>query len=480
MTFLHSRKTAYILVLTLFLSVRLIGLNSDLANSDGLRWYYRSDAFLQALKQHNFKDTYQHYQPGETLMWINASVREATLIYDKIINPGSLKEHTLGNSSWFTFFDQLSKSVLVVILALIFIIQVLLIEKLYSRKIALTYAFLISLEPYLVGIDRWFHLTSLETYSGFCALLFLLVWIKNHTNKYLILSAVLLAVSALSKLTSISLVPLFLIIIYFNSKNLKLLSVYALVFCGAFFIAFPAMWVNLPEVLTKLFSAAKFAVDSNSTKDYLMYLNIILYRLSPLTLFLFIISIFSLKKFVDKNIKLMLVYIVYYIVLLSFADKKIDRYILVIFPSMLLIISILLSHLRQRTLLLVLSVVALFFVYVVYFYYPVYSAYYSPVFGGTAAALKYNAYDNNGEYFAQAALYLNSKGRDIKTYVPDNIDAFSPFYKGKLESDVMKPIDYEIRSIDTKRKIPESIKCQIFDHTFGPRDYPVVYVFRCQ
>src|SRR3989344_785340 len=63
-----------VIIVLLFLLMRLPGLGRDMANSDALRWYHRSGEFSQAIKTRNFRSTYQHYQPGVTLMWISSVV----------------------------------------------------------------------------------------------------------------------------------------------------------------------------------------------------------------------------------------------------------------------------------------------------------------------------------------------------------------------------------------------------------------------
>ena len=65
----------------LFLFLRLPGLGRDIANSDSIRWHRRSEKFLSALKQRDLSSTYQHYQPGVSLMWINSIVKQAAFSY---------------------------------------------------------------------------------------------------------------------------------------------------------------------------------------------------------------------------------------------------------------------------------------------------------------------------------------------------------------------------------------------------------------
>ena len=65
----------------LFFSTRLPGLKNDIINPDSALWHYRSEQFIAGIKNKQLEKTYQHYQPGTTLMWITGSAVE---IYKKI------------------------------------------------------------------------------------------------------------------------------------------------------------------------------------------------------------------------------------------------------------------------------------------------------------------------------------------------------------------------------------------------------------
>ena len=210
----------FILVFTVFLLTRLVGLGYDMSNSDAVRWHRRSENFLTALKHQNFAQTYQHYQPGVTLMWLNAITKQSVALVQT--DP----QKTLENADWFPIIDGISKAVIIFVLAGLLAVQVYVIAKIYTVKVALLYGFFLAVEPYMIGIDRWFHLTALETYTAFCAFLLLLYWSEKRTKKLLVLSAVFLALSILSKLTSFILLPLFLVIIFDLEKKFKPVALY--------------------------------------------------------------------------------------------------------------------------------------------------------------------------------------------------------------------------------------------------------------
>lgn len=503
-----------VIILLLFLSVRLLGLGQDITNSDAGRWHRRSEKFLEALKSGDFAATYQHYQPGVTIMWLNAVIKQIAFSY-QLTTTGIPK--TLENADWFPVIHGISKAGIVFVLAGLLFCQIYFIRRLFSDKIALLYGFFMACEPYILGIDRWFHLTSMETYFSFSAFLSLLLWLKfsrdskiivvsrnalvtflNH-NKFLILSGVFFALAVLSKLTSLILGVGVLVVFagylegrILNEKNvfLKLFAVAVFwggVFMTTFFLLFPATWVAVPMVFTKFYNAVVNAVGDDvrslqiaGINPYAYYVLILLFKLSPLILGLFIISFGFLRKIgMVAYAKYIYLYLSIYYIFLTLSDKKIDRYSLVMFPAILLVVSIFLSEVPKKIRLAVICAQLGFLAWVFWWHAPVFSGYYSPIFGGTRKALAVGIYENSGEYFAQAAQYLNAQGRNKNTLVTDGVESFSYYYKGTLQRVYDETTDFVVRSIDIDRKNPKFDPCLDIAATFGPRDVSVVFVYRC-
>ena len=470
------RITALAFLVILYFVFRLPGLGFDISNTDAIRWHNRSENFLQALKVGDFKSTYQHYQPGVTLMWLNAFVKQASFTYQYSIL-GNPAPNTLENADFYPIIHGYSKLMILLVLSGLLTFQFLALEKLFNFKIAVIFVVLTSLEPYLIGMDRWFHLTSLETYFAFSSLLSIMLWKKNSQRKYLIFSAILFAFSVLSKLTTLVTIPVYLII--FFKKPVKPIFLFSAISFITFALCFPAFIVDPIYVLTKLFSAATAAVNENYRNDLLTPFNsiffydlVLLLKLSPITVLLFILGIFKTKN------PIFLINILVYYIFLSISDQKIDRYSLAMFPSILLICATYINSLKLSTQKLIILSTFVFTISMSYIYYPVYSAYYSPILGGTSGALKLKLYDNSGEYFAQAAFYLNQKGRKIKTYVPNGFASLDPFYKGEYSQNIEES-DYLVSSLDLTRLSPENLSCKTPDKNFGSNEKVVVFVFKC-
>lgn len=501
-------------VLVLFIFLRLLGTGYDISNSDAARWHRRSEKFLTALKAGDFASTYQHYQPGVTLMWINAVVKQASFSYQL---SQTETPQTLENADYYPVIHGISKTALVLVLAGVLLFQMRLISKLFSLRVALIYGFLLSIEPYMIGIDRWFHLTSLETYLGFTAFLAALRWRKTQDSKTLGLSAVFLALSVLSKLTSLILLPILLLVIAVPStsalKNMRLKLPALLLFLGiavaTFVVFFPAMWVHPLEVLHKLYSAIFNAVGSDvrateisGVTSLFFYPLVLVYKLSIVTLILIgfllgkavvqhqkrkregVATEKSIVKFIsaDNPLVWVLGYFIFYLIILTIPEKKIDRYALTLIPPLLLLIAAKASTLKTSYL----KAFGLMGAGVVYYLltavHPIYSAYYTRLLGGTQAALRLGIYDNSGEYFAQAAIYLNDQGRDKYTFVPNNVESFSYYYKGNLQIVLDKNTDYVVESIDINRKtLHPPPTCPTLEKSFGHQGYEkIVGVYKCK
>lgn len=483
-------KLILLSILFLFFIFRLPGLGKDISNSDAARWHRRSEDFLNALKSGNFADTYQHYQPGVTLMWLDAFVNDISFKYQ--INKG-MEPKTLENSTYYPIVHGISKTIIVLVLGVLFLVQILLVRKLFGDEVSLFFGFILSVEPYLIGINRWFHLTSLETFFSFTSFLFILNWYKFRENKFLVLSSVLLSLSVLSKLTTLIILPVYLIIFIlgFRQKKDASLLIFGLIFVITFTVLFPAMLADFNMVVSKLSNAAFNAVTDNYASDmipnYILpiyYIVILGIKLSPITILLFIFSLFIFIKkkelFTDKFKLFVFLNLLVYFLVLSISEQKIDRYSVAMFPPVLLISSFPIKHLYNKLKIIVCVSAFILIILISYLYFPVYSAYYSPILGGTETALKLGIYDNSGEYYAQSADYLSLKDRKNHVYVPYNYESFSYYYNGNMQRDYDINTDFLVTSVEHLDEVAAIEGCSDIVKTFGTKEKNIVFVLSCK
>lgn len=476
-----------ILISILFFTLRLIGLGFDQTNNDSARWFNRSENFLQAIKDGNFSETYQKYHPGVTLMIINSLLRQTFYTYQY-----SFMEQKIDFMSpfLFPFFNLVSKFGNIIVVYFLLLFQVYLVSKIWRKKTALVYFLFLAVEPFFIGINRWFHLTSFEVMFGFTAILLILYWFKIKKIIYLIFSAIFLGLAVLTKLTSIILLPVIFFVIFSNFKKDKSLSslvLFSIISYGTFCILFPAMWVDPIIVISRLLDSIFHAVGEDPRRVQLgFYTNlfyyplILLFKSSPIIIILFNFAIQNYKKIKSFELNVLFLTLISYFLFLSFSDQKIDRYSLVFFPSIILISSIFVSKLEEKYIYIYSSFSVLFAFFVFTFYSYQFSAYYNPLLGGTSSALKFGVYENGGAYFNEAAFYLNNREIKNNVLVPDNYEAFSYFYFGKSVRDKSLNYYYVVTSLDIDRLSFNNLGCGNLIQTFGPIDQKVVAIYSCK
>jgi hypothetical protein len=487
-----KKRVEYVLVFLLFLLPRIFGLGTDISNSDALRWHNRSENFLRAMKRMDFSETYQKYHPGVPLMWVGA-ISSFTLRASQYITGSEIK--TLENADFYPLMHGFSKLLLVMVLAGCFALQLYLVNRLYGKKISIIYGVLISIEPYFVGINRWLHLSSLEAFFATTSLLSILYYHKCRQSRFLYTSAVLAGLGVLTKMTVLITVFFIISLICFmiikKKERLLSLGAYIVTVSITAFVLFPALWVDPVYVAGDMYSALFNSVTADNRVGFLTPLQqtfyyplILFFKMSP---FMFILGLttllFSIYKLMSKKSNppigetLIALYLVVLVIFLTVSEQKIDRYSIALFLPLILLSSITLSKISNRFLTLVLSLQLIHFAYATYIYYPVYSAYISPPVSYDYI-LKQGFYDNSGEYYSRAALYLNTKGRDIYTYAPNNVDSFFPYYKGK-KADSFAGADYFVYGLDFDRKgFIDFPNCAI-EKYFGNKLYKPVAVYKC-
>ena len=427
-------------------------------------------------------------------MWVNSFVKQSAFSFQLLTN-GNPK--TLENADWYPIIHGISKFSLVLILAALLYTQMKYISELFNSKAAFLYGILISIEPYMIGINRWFHLSSLEIFFAFTSVLALLMYHKHKKSHFLIKSSLLLALSILSKFTTVMIIPVFAFVLLSKSlgqnnlknKTIEFIKTFSMFLFFTFlfiFLMWPALWVNASGVFSKMYSSMLGSVsgdlrESNFTggAGFVYYPLVLLFKLSPLTLILSPIALFYLSKRKNVYNRTLLLLTLFYYFGLTLTGQKIDRYSLVFFPIFLLAISVFLSEHPKFLKTYVFGALGIF-LYAIIIYHPVYSAFYSPHFGGEKQALYMGVYDNSGEYFAQAASYLNAKGRNNYAYIPNNIESFSYYYKGSIQREKDVETNYVVVSLDEDRKYFNDYGCQNLEKSLGPKNgFVSVQIYSC-
>ena len=485
---LNNFKFYLLIISILFWFFRTNSLGFDNTNNDSIRWFIRSEAFLQAIKDGNFAETSQKYHPGVTLMIINSFNRQLFYTYQYSFSNSKID---LMSSTNFVYTNLFSKLGLIIVIFAIVLLQVKLISSIWNRNISLLYFFILAVEPYFIGINRWFHLTSLEVVLSFTSILLLLLWLKNKNKSAFIFSAIFIALGVLTKVTTMVLGVVLLVILiksYLNNKKISYFLYYFLIYLGTIFLLFPALWVDTYNVSFYIFDSIFNAVSENvrvTSLDgillYSYYLIILSLKLSPISLILFLFACFHYKKwFMSFENKILVLVMLVYFISLSLSEQKIDRYSLVFFQPIFLILAIYLSSLSLNFRKIYLFCSTSFLLFVYFIYSPQYSAYFNPLLGGTKTALNLGIYQDVGHYYYTAAEYLNQNFPNSIVYVAENHDSFSLFYRGKTLSINSKKKDFVVSSLERDRLEFNNYGCNEKVAEFGPFDTKVIAIFKCK
>lgn len=437
MSYMLSIKTkkllAVIVFSTLFLVTRIPFLGYDEINPDAVNWHFRSEQFIVGLKSGDFLKTYQHYHPGVTLMWIMGVRIE---LYRQI-NPQD-RVYTEDN---FLIQHQIAKYSLVLVQLALSIGLILALKDILGFRISMLATSIFSFEPFFLGNSRLLHMDILLTLFVILSLTYAYRYYLRCSTalslrgasetsdeaislwRYLVLAGVFAGLAFLTK--SVGILSLGFISAFFaistiiNRLHGKLSMLYLGVFLlssvATIFILFPALWVSPKLVLSNIYNEGLRIGTRRGHEQLVMgdtvdvagpsfYPLVLALKTSPLIwlgvgLFIYLI-VKNPRKFqsVDKKFILYLsIFYLIYFVGMTVASKKLDRYMLPLFPLLGIIASIGISQTftelkgKYYKVALYFSVVLVTGIGVLYplvKLYPYYFTYTNPLFGSAENANK--------------------------------------------------------------------------------------------
>jgi len=366
----------------------------------------------------------------------------------------------------------------------------LLARRLFGIKTSLLAALLLTLDPFYLALSRVLHIDALAANFMTLSLLSLLVHLRQSDRRrspdqdaessirrhppiagrsYLLLSGIFAALAALSKSYALFLAPfagLLLAITYlakassFRQAISSLLGSFAtwcLAVALVVFLLWPAMWVNPLGTLQGLLGTALgYAVTPVDTSEFFLgkhvaypgpwfYPVVLAFRTTPLTLIglaaailLLCVKRKNVKRELGGDLVGLLAYGVLFAILITPSAKKFDRYMLPVILALDIVAAWGLSEvwsLECRVSRLKFGFWALLLLQGghVLSYHPYYLAYYNPLFGGTAVAVRVLPM-GWGEGMDLTAEYLNQKEDAASLRVATGgIPGFAPLFKGQTE-----------------------------------------------
>lgn len=392
-------KTLLILIfVALFLATRTFGIDNDIVNPDATNWHIRAEQFVVGLKHLQFERTYQHYQPGVTLMWIVGPTVELIKQFNGDI---------VYTQDTFLLFHQVSRLTLIFVQLGLSLVGISILSKLIGSKKAILVFLLFSLEPFFIANSRILHLDALLTLLLFDGLLFSYLYLKDLTYKWGVLAGIFLGLAVLTKSVALGgvlfaggTVGLYTFYTRGSKEGIKAFFIILVSSIVTFVLLFPALWVNARNVLELMFDGIErvgirkghnqiFFGEATRYVGLWFYPVVFLIKTSPFFIFLLFLSSLKLKK---PNLRIptltsfLTIFFVGYLVVMTISTKQIDRYFLPMYPYLSLLIVLGLGKFKKlwSKKLAVSLIGILFAVFVVYPFfklYPYHFTYTNPLFG---------------------------------------------------------------------------------------------------
>lgn len=487
---LENKKIfAVVVFCLLFLVTRLPFLGYDEINPDAVNWHFRSEQFIVGLKSGDLLKTYQHYHPGVTLMWTMGVPIE---LYRQI-NPQD-RIYTENN---FILQHQIAKYSVVGLQLVLTLVLIYGLKELFGLKKALISVALFTFEPWFLGNSRLLHMDTLLALFMILALVYSFLSVKKKSTKYLIVAGMFAGLSFLTKsvgLLSFLTVPLILITDRFVNKryDLKLKAyfsrtgIFLLFAVTTIFISFPALWVNPKFVLSDIYNEGLRigtrrgheqvilgeAVDVAGPQFYPVVLALKTSPIIWLGLGLLVYQLIKNRKDfsqVDKQFLVVTtVFYVLYFVGMSAVSKKIDRYMVPLFPwlglcSMLgltqtwLTIKNPTSKVVQKFSLILVTGIGV--IYPLVTLYPYYFTYTDPIFGSAERANRIVGQKPFGLGIWELKNRLTDKyGKDVTLGFIDR-KPMSMIYKNSKLLDIRETgaSKYDILVLGPNERMPEDV-----------------------
>src|SRR3989344_7652351 len=335
-----------IILLCFGLLPRILTLGTFLT-ADEKTWLGRSHEFIRAFKDIRFNDMLQTTHPGVTTLWTTGVTMTAKMFWSDIPFSTTTLFHFI-KSSQFSIGILNSIAIPSVYILLLFVWR--------RRDLAFFASLFIALDPFLIGYSRVIHVDALLGSFLTLAVLASILYARSLQRGWLIASAVFSALALLTKFPAVFIFPFIisaLILLYVGqSRNDMLFLInrfrdgltWILLVVVLILLIWPALlWVpnplgNVLQVKRDISVAA--ATPHNADEEYSLsiyhYPAALLSRSNPVSLIgAFVgcigIAVSLYKRKIPREIILILVYLLGFVVMMTLGAKKGDRYILPVF-----------------------------------------------------------------------------------------------------------------------------------------------------
>ena len=449
-SFINNRILIFISFLTIFFL--LWNLHKSMFNDDAHFWYLRSQNFIQAVQFGELRDTFQNPKPGVTVMWLTGG---ADFIFYKVYVALNHWDPPMYFAPVFPLYQTITKLPLI-LLSFISLISVYIVTlRLFSRKVALWTLFILSIEPFYIGISQWMHVDgTLTAFMTMSALLALYSVIEKKSYRYFVLSGILGGLALLTKTQALFLF-LYLPLIFcinsglhrdFSPKDIKtafkITMIWVLTALITFVVLFPAMWADPAGTIRQIFQESLRVVTTGQNgigdnHNVWWYFFVLPLRTSPLLLVSSLVGLSlmptALTKSKENKLALLgiLGFVFFYFAMMEIPAQKIDRYLLPLFPFLAIIGGFVLAKSKTRRFLMIIVTSSLLFSVS---YLNDLNTYFNPMVGGRKIAEKFYFLETKGEALPPVGYYLSQKeGSSEQTIMVTSLpQSIRPFYTGTV------------------------------------------------
>jgi 4-amino-4-deoxy-L-arabinose transferase-like glycosyltransferase len=350
---------------------------------DELIWVYRSVQFREAILDGRLSETLVAGHPGVTTTWLGA----IALSLQTLFSPASQESYRWifqlpflmpdNVTAYIRLAEFLSASRVLVVLvnSLGIVLIYLLVRRSWGVTAAIICGLFLAFDPFLIGLSGLFHVDALSATFATLSLVILGTAFdrRRDQRRYLWLAAsgAAAGLAILTKTPALILLPvigLALLVAWWRQRDAPmrirfrgiltdglLLGGVALI---TIWLLYPALWVSPMSVLSTVFGSANRHLDEALRETFFMgqvafdhgpvfYPVVLLWRLSPVIwLALIPLAALMIDAIRNKGLKaprgiglvwLLLLWSVTFIIAITPAAKKFDRYILPIVPALLLL-----------------------------------------------------------------------------------------------------------------------------------------------
>lgn len=462
----HSRRFDAVILIVLIL-VSFLPRLTDLGNfltADEKTWIVRSYEFIRAVKDVRLNDTLQTTHPGVTALWVSGLTITAKMFLS----------HIPFTTSNLFYFVKSAQFPIAFLNALAIPLMYLLLQRMSGRLIAFSAAALIALDPFIIGYSRVIHVDALLASLLTLAVISTILYARTLKRTWLVISAVCSAFALLTKIPAVFIIPFFplaIAVLYpeqlftreFFTVRARDVLLWILGIVLIILVVWPALlWVPNPvgNALTIRRDVTIAAtVPHNTLEEYslqpLHYPATLLTRSNPVTLVGAVAGIMSIiflacKKQFPRELGLILLYLVGFIVMMTLGAKKGDRYIMPAFFALDIVaafgivwVCTLIHNTRKRRIALAATglLSTIYLLYTTISYHPYEIAYSNPLFpDNISQELGW------GEGLEQVGAWLNKNypNETVASWYPEELDVYTEARVAHINAHVQNHVRFVV------------------------------------